>query len=106
MSSGRPPAYRLTPRALSDLDDIWRFSAERWSVDRADIYLDELVRTFELIASVPTLARERPEFTPPVRIHSHGSHLIVYSAEADGVVVFRLLGSRQDWAAILNAADG
>jgi toxin ParE1/3/4 len=105
MSSGNPGRYRLTPRALADLDDIWRFSAERWSVDHANGYVDELVRIFDLIAAVPTLARERREFTPPVRIHVHRAHLIVYLTEPDQILIVRLLGGRQDWAAILNAAD-
>jgi toxin ParE1/3/4 len=103
MSSG--DRYRLTPRALADLDDIWRFSAETWSVDQADRHLDDLVRVFEMIAALPALARERPEFSPPVRIHVHQSHLIVYR-EADGRIdILRLLGERQDWLSILKAAD-
>jgi len=28
MAPAEPDSYRLTPRALADLDDIWRHSAE------------------------------------------------------------------------------
>lgn len=97
--------YRLTPAALADLDDIWRYSAETWSVAQADGYLDELVRVFEMIAAMPTLAREHREFDPPVRIHAHQSHLIIYTNAVDHIVLLRLLGGRQDWLAILKAAD-
>ncbi|WP_225765772.1 type II toxin-antitoxin system RelE/ParE family toxin [Inquilinus sp. Marseille-Q2685] len=97
--------YRLTPAALTDLDDIWRYSAETWSAAQADRYLDELVRVFEMIASVPTLAREHREFNPPVRIHAYQSHLIIYTHAGDHVAILRLLGGRQDWLAILKAAD-
>jgi len=97
--------YRLTPRALADLDDIWRFSAETWSIEQADRYLDDLVRVFEMIAAMPGLARERRDFSPPVRIHVYQSHLIVY-IETDGRIhILRLLGERQDWLSILKAAD-
>ena len=105
MSSGDTRGYRLTPRALGDLDDIWRFSAETWSIKQADRYIDELARIFETIAIMPTLARERNEFTPPVRIHLHESHLIVYTNEADHITILRLLGGQQDWISILKAAD-
>lgn len=105
MSSGEPGRYRLSPRALADLDEIWRFSAETWSIEQADRYVDELARVFETIASMPTLARERPEFAPPVRIHVHERHLIVYTVAADHVAIVRLLGGRQDWLSILKAAD-
>lgn len=105
MSSGRLVQYRLSPRAHADLDDIWRFSAETWSIEQADRYIDELVTVFETLAALPLLARERTEFDPPVRIHVHRSHLIVYVVRDDHVAVLRLLGSRQDWAAILNAIE-
>lgn len=105
MSLGRSARYRLAPRALADLDDIWRFSAETWSVDQADKYIDELVRVFELIATMPTLVHERSEFKPPVRIHVYQDHLIAYTIAKDHVAILRLLGGRQDWISILKAAD-
>lgn len=102
---GDAQPYRLAPRALADLDDIWRYSAETWSISQADRYLDDLVRMFDAIAAMPTLARERSEFTPPVRIHVHESHLIVYTIAEDHVSILRLLGGQQDWVSILKAAD-
>ena len=105
MSSGDAGPYRLAPRALDDLDDIWRFSAETWSIEQADRYIDELGRVFEMIAAMPTLARERSEFTPPVRIHVHESHLIIYTIAAGYIAILRLLGGRQDWVSVLKAAD-
>ena len=105
MSSGDGRDYRLTPSALQDLDDIWRYSAETWSIEQADEYIDQLVMVFETITSQPTIARERNEFTPPVRIQVHESHLIVYSFLAEQITIFRILGARQDWILILKAAD-
>ncbi len=101
MLSNRVTHYRLSPKALADLDDIWRYTAETWSVDQADQYIDDLVSTFETIVSMPTLARERAEFTPPVRIHVHQQQLIVYATNDDHIVILRLLGGHQDWQSIL-----
>lgn len=100
---GRP--YRLTPRALEDLHQIWRYSAETWSITQADRHIDELVQAFAVLAAFPSLGRERLEFTPPVRIHVHQDHLIVYILARDRVEILRLLGGRQDWLAILRAAE-
>ena len=105
MSSSEPKSYRLSPRAVVDLEGIWRFTAETWSVDQADRYIDGLTRLFEIIAFMPTLARERSEFKPPVRIHVHEAHLIVYTVAEDHVAIQRLLGGRQDWTGILKASD-
>lgn len=105
MSSSEPRHYRLPPRAIADLDDIWRYSAETWSIEQADRYIDDLVRTFETIAGMPTLAPERSEFQPPVRIHVHERHLIVYTIADDHLAIVRLLGGQQDWLSILKMAD-
>jgi toxin ParE1/3/4 len=105
MSFGKRLQYQLTPKATDDLEDIWRFSAEQWSITQADRYIDDLTRIFETIAAMPTLASERNEFEPPVRIHVHGSHVIIYVIVDDYVQVLRLLGARQDWVSILKKAD-
>lgn len=106
MSSAEPGLYRLAPKCLEDLEDVWRYTAETWSVAQADDYIDDLIRVFEAIATTPTLGRERPEFTPLVRIHPHQSHVIVYIIRDEGVVVLRILGGRQNWRAILQAMEG
>ncbi|MGV8856832.1 MAG: type II toxin-antitoxin system RelE/ParE family toxin [Devosia sp.] len=105
MSLAKPQHYRLAPKALADLDDIWRHTAETWSIDQADSYIDTLIYAFEIIVSMPTLARERGEFSPRVRIHVHQSHLIIYTIDEDHITVLRLLGGQQNWQAILRAAD-
>ena len=99
-------AYRLTPRALADLEAIWRYSAETWSITPAELQVDALAQTFAMIAAMPGLARERPEFIPPIRIHAHDGHLVIYRLVDSQVVILRLLGGRQDWRAILAAAEG
>lgn len=97
--------YRLAPRALADLEAIWRYSAETWPATQADRHIDALTRIFETIAALPGLAREYREFTPPVRIHTHENQLIVYTVAEDHVAILRLLGGQQDWLSLLRAAD-
>ena len=101
----KPGDTDFHPARRTIFDDIWRFSAETWSIEQADRYIDDLVRVCETIAALPTLARERTEFSPPVRIHGHESHLIIYTVAADHIAILRVLGGRQDWVAILKAAD-
>lgn len=103
MSSADPLRVQLSPKALEDLEDIWRYTAETWSIEQADTYVDALSHVFNIIAAMPTMARERLEFDPPVRIHVHQNHLIVYTAYDDHINVLRLLGGKQDWRAILRA---
>lgn len=106
MPPARREPYRLAPRARTDLEAIWRYSSQNWSIERADRYIDDLERVFEIIAAMPELARERREFTPPVRIHVHERHVIAYALSEDGVVILRVLGGRQDWASVLRETEG
>ncbi len=105
MAPAEAGGYRLTPRALADLEAIWRYSAATWSIAQADGEIDALAQTFAVIAALPGMARERSDITPPVRIHVHRGHLVVYRLEASGVVIIRLLGAGQDWLAILRASE-
>jgi toxin ParE1/3/4 len=97
--------YRLTPVAQNDLEDIWIYIAQQWSMAQADRYTDILEDTFERLLFMPEIARERSEFQPPVRIHPSAEHLIIYRIEGDHLAILRVLGAGQDWQAILRAVD-
>ena len=84
---------RITKRAIVDQDliEIWLYTCNDWGERQADKYLDELNDALQLLAEQPLLCRERYEIDPPVRIHHHGHHLIVYLALDDGINVVRVL---------------
>lgn len=96
---------RLTPRAEADLEDIWQYGAAEWSPDQADRYIDGLMAVFDLLRSMPGIARERPEFTPPVRIHPTGPHLVIYRIAAPHLDILRVVGGREDWQKLLEALE-
>jgi toxin ParE1/3/4 len=97
--------FELTPQALADLEIIWRYSAETWSIGQADRYIDSLTQGFETLVAMPSLARERSEFSPPMRLHPHGRHLIIYHLTGQAVIIIRVLGAGQDWQALLTALE-
>ena len=99
---GAVAEYRLTPKAREDLVAIWTDGASRWGAARADRYISALADSFALLAELPEMAALRREFAPPLRIHPHGAHLILYVEDA-GVVIARVLHGRQD---LLTALDG
>lgn len=105
MPASNLTAYRLTPTAQRDLEDIWLYTAQTWSMAQADRYTDIIEDTFDRLLFMPEMARERLEFDPPVRIHPSAEHLIIYRVEEDQLVILRVLGAGQDWHAILRAAD-
>lgn len=54
---------------------------------------------------MPEMARERPEFDPPARIHPSAEHLITYRIADDHLTILRILGAGQGWQEILRMAD-
>ena len=93
--------YRLHPAALTDIDAIWDFTAQKWSVDQADAYLRGLFHAFASLIDFPERARERTEFDPPVRLLRCQSHLIIYRIEADHIAIIRVPHMQQNWGALL-----
>jgi len=83
--------YKLTPEAISDLEDIWNYTAEHWGVDQAIKYVESLNNAFILLAETPEMSRTRTELSPSVRIHTHAKHMIAYLTESTHILVVRIL---------------
>lgn len=105
MTAARSVRYRLAPAAEADLEGIWRYTAQTWSVTQADRYLDSIEKTFDTLLSMPEIARERTEFQPPVRVYPSGQHLIIYRIEPDYIAILRVLSGRQNWQALLGLGE-
>ncbi len=88
--------WSLRPAAEADLSTIWLHGAATWGVEQAERYADGLFAVFDLLAEFPEMSRERGEFTPPVRIHPSGSHLVIYRLEGQGIEIIRILHAHQN----------
>lgn len=78
---------------------------QTWSAKQADRYTDILEDTFDRLLFMPEMARERPEFEPPIRAHPSARNGIIYRIEDDHMVVLRVLGGAQDWHMMLRAIE-
>lgn len=90
--------YELSAEAYDDFLRLHAQGAMQFGFDQVEEYVDGLERTFELIAANPRLARLRTEIAPPVRIHPHGSHLVIYCETSEGVLILRIRHARENWA--------
>ena len=79
--------YRVTPRALKDLDAIADHTLKTWGVRRTERYLSELEERFQWLADHPFAGRDRSEIREGFRSYPHGSHVIFYIVEADLVAI-------------------
>lgn len=90
-------AYRLTNAAADDVTAIFARGAAEFGLAQAEKYHAGLERIFEFLAANPRAARERGEFSPPVRLHPFGVHVVVYRIVGDDILVVRVPHGRQDW---------
>ena len=76
--------YETTSLADEDVVRAYVYGNRMFGTAQAESYFADLIRCFDLLAEHPLLARERPEFTPPVRVHFHKAHVIAYLLIATG----------------------
>jgi toxin ParE1/3/4 len=100
------PSYRKTRRADEDLQEIYRYTRRMWGRDQAVRYLHGLEQRFAELADNPLVGIAREDLQPPgLRSVIHGSHVIFYQPQPDGVLIIRVLHGRQDVRAHLGSGE-
>lgn len=92
MAEGR---YRLSPLALADLENIWSWTATRWSAEQAESYHAGLVAAFEGLARGAKTGRAA-DIRPGYLKYEVGAHLVFYRRSVMGIDVIRILHQRMD----------
>ena len=91
---------KLAQKAEDDLLAIFLQGIERFGPVQAEAYLRDLDHVFDLLGAHPELGRVRTEITPPVRVHPHRAHIIIYETDGvDGVIILRVRHAAEDWRA-------
>jgi len=78
-------AWRLTLRALEDLDAIADYTIEKWSDNQLGSYMGLLTESFERLSENPSLGRERPDIHPGYRSFPVESHIVFYIEDGNFV---------------------
>lgn len=94
---------RFTAQAETDIIDGYLYGLENFGHAQAEKYERDLRHVIGIIAANPRIAAERREFDPPVRIHHHAKHYIVYLVDAPDIVIVRILRDEADVARHLGA---
>jgi toxin ParE1/3/4 len=86
---------RLTPLAEADLEDIWRYTFDRWSLEQASQYHNDLVATMQGLArgdKIGRVCRVRDGYQQ----YAAGWHILFYRETARTLDVIRVLHQRMD----------
>jgi len=87
--------YRLSPLAETDLEDIWLYTFNRWSMAQADAYHNRLVAVFSGLAAGAKQGRPAGVL-PDIQKYLCGSHVVYFLEDTDHLDVIRILHQRQD----------
>ena len=87
-------SYRLTPRAADEIIDIEIYSIAQFGSRQAERYKHGLVACFELLTAQPMLGRIARNIGPDIRRHEHGSHVIFYRIDEEGILILAVVHER------------
>jgi toxin ParE1/3/4 len=78
------------------LIDLFVYGAQQFGLSKAEAYFLDIENVLQFLAENPFVGNERVEFKPPVHIHPHKKHLIIYTIETDFIQIVRVLHHRMD----------
>ena len=91
-------AYKLSVRAVDDIIHVYQEGVRLFGVNQAEKYHAGMEKVFQFLSEMLEAARERPEISPPVRIHPYQSHIIVYHIDiTEDVLILRVRHGRENW---------
>ena len=95
---------RLSPRANSDLLEIWSYISED-SETNADGFIDQLYETIQLLAHQPGSGRRRDELALGMQSFAFGRYVIFYRTVDAVIEIVRVLHGARDIPNLLESNE-
>jgi toxin ParE1/3/4 len=90
-------SYRISAKALEDLENIWLCTYTRWSEAQADKYYMQIIDKIELVALDFERGKIRDDIKLGYRSITVQSHTFFYRRDIDGTVeIIRNLHQKMD----------
>lgn len=89
--------YRFTNEAVRDLEEIWSYTKQKWSLEQADRYYNLIIDEIEFVSSNPLLGRSIDHIKEGYRSTKVKSHLVFYKQHEDNtILIVRILHQNMD----------
>ena len=92
-------------KAEDDLINIWLYSLDKWGINQADSYLDNLNNSLNNIAANPDIGTACEHIRKGYRKLNVREHYVFYRYTQDTVYIIRVLGDEMDYDPILQSED-
>jgi toxin ParE1/3/4 len=91
------PEYIISEKALEDINTIWIYTAENWSVEQADRYYNLIIDEIGYIIDNLDMAHDLEKIRKSYRYSKVKSHLIFFKKnKTNEIEVVRVLHERMD----------
>ena len=89
--------YIISEKALEDLNNIWIYTAENWSVEQANRYYNLIVDEIEYVSENFEMAKNLENVRKNYKYSKVKSHLVFYKKTLNSEMeVVRILHERMD----------
>jgi toxin ParE1/3/4 len=89
--------YRISSKAISDLEKIWHYTLKKWSKEQADRYHNLIVNEIEYISENYETCRRVDHIRSGYRISKVKSHLIFFKEKDKNIIeIIRILHQEMD----------
>ncbi len=88
--------YEISKLAETDLENIWLYTLENWSLPQANKYYSLIIAEIQSICHNLKIGKTIEEIKTEHRIRKVQTHLIVYQIKQDKIWVDRILHKRMD----------
>jgi toxin ParE1/3/4 len=89
--------YRISEKAISDLENIWLHTLNKWSREQADRYHNLIIDEINFIADHYELCRKMDYVRSGYRMSKVKSHLIFCKKHKDNIIeIIRILHQNMD----------
>lgn len=93
----KSPSYRISEKAVEDLENIWTYTLHKWSLIQADRYYNQIINEIEFVTNNFLAGKSMGHIKKGYRVTVVKSHLIFYRKSQDNQVeVIRILHRRMD----------
>lgn len=91
--------YRFSAKADRDIESIWYYTFENWSLEQADTYYKQIIAEIKRLAAKPDSGRNFSHLGKQYRFSRVNSHIVFYQAVSPNEIeVVRILHKRMDIA--------
>ncbi len=89
--------YRFSAKADRDIESIWYYTFENWSLEQADTYYRQIIAEIEHLAAKPERGRAFSHLGKQYKFSKVNSHIVFYRATSPNEIeVVRILHKSMD----------